>query len=476
MQRMIASEAVKGLPPIQVPKQTCEGCQFGKHTRSKLPKIATFQASKILELIHSDVCGPFRICSTGGARFFVTFIDDFSRKIWVYFISQKSQALEKFQHFVRLVENSTGHTVQALRTDNGGEYTSKAFSAFCSQKGITHELTPPYTPQRNGIVERRNRSLLDITRCLLLDKGLPGHLWAEAVKAASDILNLRSTKRYPNKTPNELFLGKKPTIAHLRIFGSFVFTHVSKPSKTKLDPRAEKCILLSFDETAKAYRCYRPSTKKVFISRDVFIDEDSKVDLPQQPDDLSSHPIESTHAPTQSENLPFLVFHDNPTLLPDSPPSPPPPISKFSTTHSPLTSTILHRLPTLLPSPICPHLQRAPLRMPSQDPHSPPQHRRHPLSLAAPTEFAASPDTFKTSPPMSNLQTPHLKTRRNSPSSKLKLTRFGRQPCRRKWPPSIATKHGRWLISLHTSAPSPANGSSKSRQPVTALLPDTKPG
>ena len=153
----------------------------------------------------------------------------------------------------------------------------------------------------------------------------------------------------------------------------------------------------------------------------------------------------------------------------------PPPISKILTTHSPMTSTILHRLSTLLPSPIYPHLQRAPLRMPSQDLHSPPQHRRHPLSLAAPTEFAASPDTFKTSPPMSNLQTPHLKTRRNSPSSKLKLTRFGRQPCRRKWPPSIATKHGRWLISLHTSAPSPANGSSKSRQPVTALLPDTKP-
>lgn len=262
MQRMIASGAVKGLPTIQVPKQTCERYKLGKHTRTKILKLATFQASQILELIHSDVCGPFRICSTGGARYFVTFTDDFSRIIWVYFISQKDQVLDKFKHFLHSVENLTGKTVKALCTDNGGEYTSHAFSAFCSQKGITHERTPPYTPQRNDIAERRNRSLLDITRCLLLEKGLPGHLWAEIVKAEGDILNLRSTKRYPDKTPTELFLGKKPTIAHLRIFGSSVFTHVSKPSRTKLDPRAEKCILLSFDETAKAYRCYRPSTKK----------------------------------------------------------------------------------------------------------------------------------------------------------------------------------------------------------------------
>ena len=329
MQRMIASEAVKGLPHIHIPKQTCEGCKFGKHTRTKIPKIATFQASKILELIHSDVCGPFRISSTGGAKYFVTFTDDFSRKIWVYFISQKSQVLDKFQHFIRLVENSTGQTVRALRTDNRGEYTSKAFSAFCSLKGIAHELTPPYTPQRNGIAKRRNRSLLDITRCLLLDKGLPGHLWAEAVKAAGDILNLRSTKRYPDKTPNELFLGKKPTIAHLRIFGSHVFAHVSKPSKTKLDSRAEKCILLSFDEVAKAYRCYRPSTKKIFISRDVFIDEDSQVDLTQQPDCLSSPPSDSTPAPTQLENLPFLVSQETQHLPSDTqlPPLNTPPYS-----------------------------------------------------------------------------------------------------------------------------------------------------
>lgn len=314
MKRMIVSEAVKGLPHFQIPTHTCSGCQLGKHARTKVPKETSFHASKILELVHSDVCGPFKICSTGGARYFATFIDDFSKKTWIYFIAQKSQVLEKFQHFVQSVQNLTGQTVRALRTDNGGEYTSKAFSDFCSFKGITRELTPPYTPQRNGVAERRNRSLLDITRCLLLDKALPGHLWGEAVKAAGDILNLRSTKKHPDMTPNELFFGKKPSIAHLCIFGSPVFAHVPKTKRSKLDPRSEKCVLLSFDETAKAYRCYRPSTRKIFISRDVFIDEDSLLepdqtnqtsacDRPQQTDFISaptrreeSHNVSSTQA------------------------------------------------------------------------------------------------------------------------------------------------------------------------------------
>ena len=191
---MITSEAVRGMPQLQFSKQTCSGCQLGKHARTKMPTETTHHASRILELVHSEVCGPFKISSTGGARYFVTFVDDFSRKLWIYFISHKSQVLAKFQHFVQLLANSTRQIIQTLCTNNGGEYTSKAFHEFYSSKGITRELTLPQTPQRNGIAERRNQSLLDITWCLLLDKALLDHLWGEAVKAASDILNLRSTK------------------------------------------------------------------------------------------------------------------------------------------------------------------------------------------------------------------------------------------------------------------------------------------
>ena len=238
-----------------------------------MPKQTTYRATQILELVHSDVCGPFRVNSLGGCRYFVTFIDDFSKKTWIYFLKNKSEVLSKFQHFVHLMKTATGRTLQTLPTDNGGEYMSRDFSDFCLSQGITRELPPPYNPERNGIAERRNRSLLDITQCLLINRALPGHLWAEVVKAAGDLLNLQSTKHNPDKTPNELFYGKKPSINHLRVFGSSVFAHTPKVSRTKLDPRAERCVLLSFDEAAKAYRCYRPSTRKVFITRDLLIDE-----------------------------------------------------------------------------------------------------------------------------------------------------------------------------------------------------------
>ena len=248
--------------------------------------------------------------------------------------------------------NSTGQTILTLRTDNGGEYISKAFQEFCSSKGIARELTPPHTPQRNGVAERRNRSILDITRCLLLDKALPGHLWGEAVKAASDILNLRSTKRHPDKTPNGLFFGKKPSITHLRIFDSSAFAHIPKPSRTKLDPRSERCILLSFDEAARAYRCYRPSTRKFFVSKDIVIGEDSFSTPTQTPEPKPTPTPDNIPAPTRTEDSQALLGVQPQYLLPDplvNPPSPshvPIPLPDFQQVTSP-TATVSDSTPPI---------------------------------------------------------------------------------------------------------------------------------
>ena len=365
MQRMLQSGAVRGMPSFKIPTSHCTGCHLGKHAKTKMPKAATYHAKKILELVHSDVCGPFKICSIGGARYFLTFVDDFSRKTWIYFLSHKSQVLEKFKHLVRMLKTSTGRNISALRTDNGGEYISTAFRDFCSSQGIVRELTPPHTPQRNGIAERRNRSILDITRCLLLDKQLPGHLWAEAVKAAVDILNLRSTKRHPTKTPTELFSGKKPSISHLRIFGSPAFAHIPKPSRTKLDPRSEQCILLSFDETVKAYRCYRPSTRKIFVSRDIAINEDNISSPLHITPPLSTSITADVAAPTRTEESWTLpppqkpatsptVQTDRPFLDDPTPLSPPAQtLGESSSTHTHDTS------PTTLPPPPTAPLRRS---------------------------------------------------------------------------------------------------------------------
>lgn len=364
MQRMLVSEAVRGMPPLRFSTHICHSCQLGKHSRQKMPKQATHRSTKILELVHSDVCRPFKVPSTGGARYFVTFVDDYSRKTWIYFISQKSQVLEKFRQFVNTVTISTGQPIITLRTDNGGEYISKAFQEFCISKGISRELTPPHTPQRNGVAERRNRSLLDITRCLLLDKSLPGHLWGEAVKAAGDILNLRSTKSHPDKTPNELFSGTKPSISHLRVFGSPVFTHIPKTSRTKLEPRSERCILLSFDEHTKAYRCFRPSTRKIFVSRDVVIEEDSLFKPVQSSVPVSPTPLNTIFAPTRAEESRAL---SNSLPLQADPAPQPDPLSPQITFPSPTISL------QSSPPPINPDtVSDTPIESPSPNPTPPP--------------------------------------------------------------------------------------------------------
>ena len=120
-----------------------------------------------LQLVHSDVCGPMPMALMGGALYFVTFIDDFSRKVWAYPLRRKDQVLQVFQRFVTLVEMQTGKKVKCLRSDNGGEYVSKAFQDFCDAKGIKRKLTAPYNPPQKGVSERMNRTIQEKIRSML---------------------------------------------------------------------------------------------------------------------------------------------------------------------------------------------------------------------------------------------------------------------------------------------------------------------
>lgn len=210
-----------------------------------MSKKTTFHASKSLQLIYYGVCGPFKVNSTGGARYFITFIDDFVRKLWVYLISNKNQVLDKFWQFVHVMENYARHTVWTLRSNNGGEYTSQVFHNFCSSKEITKEFNPPHTPQGNGVAKHCNRSLLDITQCLLLDKALLGHLWGEVVKAAIIILNLWSTKKILTKLWTNSFQVKKypllSTYKFLVLQFLFTFQNHLEPNSNLVSSFREMC-------------------------------------------------------------------------------------------------------------------------------------------------------------------------------------------------------------------------------------------
>ena len=132
---------VHGLPDMDYSRPFCEGCVLGKQARNSFPRRAEYRAKNTLELIHTDICGPITPKSFGDKRYFITFIDDYTRKTWVYFLKEKSEAFETFKKFKVMVEKRTGYYIKALRSDRGGEYMSTAFTNFCEEQGIKRYLT-----------------------------------------------------------------------------------------------------------------------------------------------------------------------------------------------------------------------------------------------------------------------------------------------------------------------------------------------
>ncbi|RDX97966.1 hypothetical protein CR513_19192, partial [Mucuna pruriens] len=196
--------------------EKCSHCMAGKQTRVSFKKHPPSRKSELLELVHSDVCGPLKVKSFSGALYFVTFIDDCSRKLWVYVLKSKDQVLEKFKHFQALVERQSGKKVKCIRSDNGGEYCG-SFDVYCRQQGIRHEKTPPNTPHLNSLAERMNRTLIE--------RG-------EALYTTVHVINLSPVVALNTEVPNKIWFGKDVKYDHLRVFGCKAFVHVPKDERS----------------------------------------------------------------------------------------------------------------------------------------------------------------------------------------------------------------------------------------------------
>ena len=217
--------------------------------------------------------GPMPQASLGGSKYILVFIDDYSRKGWVYFLKNKSETITKFCEFKTKIEGETGNRIQALRTDRGREYLSEEFSILCRTAGIQRELTQAHTPQQNGVSERRNRTIMERARSMSSDCNLPVNLWTEAVLHAQYLINRSPTRANSGATPEAKYSGKLPDISDLIFFGCVAFVHIPKENRKKLDSKTLKCMFLGFDSETKAYRLYDQTRQKVIISRDVVFDE-----------------------------------------------------------------------------------------------------------------------------------------------------------------------------------------------------------
>ena len=159
-------------------------------------------------------------------------------------MKNKSEVFKKFKEFKALIENQSKKKIKTLRSDNGGEYTSKEFEAFCKEVGIKRELTTPYNTQQNGVAERKNRTIMEAMNTMIHDQDLPMHLWVEAARTDVYVQNRLSHSALGFKTPEEMYTGKKPEVSHLNIFGFLVYVHILKEKRTKLDPSGKKGIFV----------------------------------------------------------------------------------------------------------------------------------------------------------------------------------------------------------------------------------------
>ncbi|GJR36954.1 retrotransposon protein, putative, ty1-copia subclass [Tanacetum coccineum] len=232
-------------PTDNEPFDQCVSCISGKMTRKPFSH-KTEKVKDVLGLIHTDVCGPLRHVSKKGASYFITFTDDYSRYGYVYLLKHKHEVFETFKIFKNEVENQLGKTIKAIRSDRGGEYISQEFKDYLKAYGIVQQLTPPYTPQHNGVSERRNRTLLNMVRSMMSLTTLPLSFWDYALESAARILNMVPTKKV-DKTPDR----SRSTALQYWKFKSTIYGDLNEPIIIQIalsDPEFEKWLVAMNEE------------------------------------------------------------------------------------------------------------------------------------------------------------------------------------------------------------------------------------
>ncbi|KAK9944760.1 hypothetical protein M0R45_010310 [Rubus argutus] len=228
----------------------CETCVEAKLTRTSFHSIE--RSTEPLGLIHSDLCDLKFLQTRGGKKYFITFIDDCTRYCYVYLLRSKDEAIEMFKYYKNEVENQLGKKIKILRSDRGGEYEAP-FAEFCAQHGIIHQTTAPYSPQQNGVAERKNRTLKEMMNAMLISSGAPQNLWGEALLSSNYILNKLLHKKL-DKTPYELWKGRRPSYKYLKVWGCLAKVAIPEPKRVKIGPKTVDCVFIGYASNSSAYR------------------------------------------------------------------------------------------------------------------------------------------------------------------------------------------------------------------------------
>ncbi|OMO62984.1 Integrase, catalytic core [Corchorus capsularis] len=312
----------------------CEACQTGKSKR--LPfGYSTRVTSNVLDLIHCDIWGPSPTTTVSGYRYYILFVDDYSRYSWIYPLKQRSDSLACFQTFKSMVENQFGHKIKFFQCDGAKELVEGVFKQFLDGHGISLRISCPHTHEQNGLPERKHRHIVEMGLTMLFQASLPRSLWLEAYSTAVYLINCLPTPILHGCSPFEILFSATPEYKHLRVFGCACYPYLVPYRKDKLSPKSKRCVFLGYSSLHKGYRC---STVRGLLPNPSVVDSvfslppstshdcSSIVNLPVQPfqevKDVNDHveqadTIENDH---HSEAIPLLTDLDAP-ITDDSIPS-----------------------------------------------------------------------------------------------------------------------------------------------------------
>ncbi|GKA46039.1 retrovirus-related pol polyprotein from transposon TNT 1-94 [Tanacetum coccineum] len=246
----------------------CSGCKLSKFSALPFSNSVSF-SNALFDLVHSDVLGPSHVSTKGGSRYYVSFIDDFTRYTWVYLMKRRSDFLRVFKEFRALVKRQHSTVINWFRCDLGGEYTSNDFVGLLESDGTLYQTSCTDTPQQNGVVERKHRHLVETARSFLLSADVSSVFWGEADLTVTYVINRIPTAHNSSLSPFKKLYGTLPDYSSLRVFDCTWFVLKSHVERTNSSSKSTLCVFMGYGISQKGYRCYDPIGQKLYTSYNV---------------------------------------------------------------------------------------------------------------------------------------------------------------------------------------------------------------
>src|ERR1041384_1926564 len=273
LQKLVLKKHVLGIEEIRFTKdRLCGACESGKMTKPKHPAKTIMTTTCPLELLHMYLFGPPKYSSFGGNCYGLVIVDDFSCYTCVHFLTFKSETQAIFKRFAKHVMNNYSMKIKHIRSDNGTEFKNTGVQEFLDEMGITHEFSAPYTPQQNGVVERKNRTLIDMARTMLAEYNTPLMWWAKAINTAYHIVNRVYLHKFLKKTSYKLMVGKKPNVSYFKVFGAPCW--ICEPHhQSKFEPKSYEGFMIGYGLESHTYRVFNKNHHKIVETIDGRFDE-----------------------------------------------------------------------------------------------------------------------------------------------------------------------------------------------------------